>query len=78
MNAEEYMNEMKLIAEEEGYELTPTAEKVAKFRERTGMPISECPCDPGNPYRGCIGTICREEIETTGTCHCHAYKRRDK
>ena len=31
MNADEIMNEMKLIAEEQGYELTENAEKIAAF-----------------------------------------------
>ena len=69
-------DEMKQIAEEQGYELTPTAEKVAKFRERTHQPISICPCDPKNPYRGCVGSACRVEIENDGICKCQAYRKR--
>lgn len=72
----EIYEQMKLIAEEQGYELTETAEKVAKFRERTHKPISICPCDPKNPYRGCVSNLCREEILTVGKCHCGAYKKK--
>lgn len=76
MTADDYLNEMRIIAEENGYELTENAEKIAKFRERTGLPIFDCPCDRGNPYRGCIGSLCRKEIEENGICHCQAYRKR--
>lgn len=78
MNADEIMNEMKLIAEEQGYELTENAEKIAKFRARTGMDMSVCPCDPKNPYRGCVGSLCRQELETAGMCHCNCFKKESK
>ena len=78
MNAEEYMNEMKIIAEEQGYELTETAEKVAKFMERQKIPLGVCPCarDVPAPYRGCIGFICKNEIEEKGICHCQVFRRK--
>ena len=65
MNADEIMNELKLIAEEQGYELTDNAEKIEKFRARANIPLSVCPCakDVPAPYRGCVGHICKEEIE---------------
>lgn len=73
---EKILKEMQKIAEENGYELTETAEKIANFRDRTGMPMSDCPCDKGNPYRGCIGQLCKKEIEENGVCHCNAYRKR--
>ena len=78
MNAEEYMNELKLIAEEQGYELTDNAEKIAKFRARANIPLSVCPCakDVPAPYRGCVGHICKEEIETFGVCKCNCFRRK--
>jgi len=74
MNADEIMNEMKLIAEEQGYELTENAEKIAKFRARTGLPMSQCPCDPKASGRGCIGPVCRDELETKKICHCNCFR----
>lgn len=72
------LDEMKLIAEEQGYELTETAEKVAKFMERQKIPMGVCPCsrDVSAPYRGCVGSLCRKEIEENGVCHCRAYRKR--
>lgn len=79
MNAEEYMNEMKLIAEEQGYELTENAEKIAKFRARANVPLSVCPCDKDSPapYRGCVGFICADEIKEKGVCKCNCFRRKD-
>ena len=76
MNADEIMNELKLIAEEQGYELTENAEKIAKFRARTGLPMNKCPCDPNNPYRGFVGSLCRQELKTSGVCHCNCFRSR--
>ena len=72
----EIYEQMKIIAEEQGYELTENAEKIAKFRARTGMDMSVCPCDPKSPYRGCIGSQCKKEIEETGVCHCNCFRRK--
>ena len=65
MNADEIMNELKLIAEEQGHELTDNAEKIEKFRAMANIPLSVCPCakDVPAPYRGCVDHICKEEIE---------------
>jgi len=78
MNAEEVLNELKLIAEEQGYELTETAEKVAKFMERQHIPLGVCPCERKTPapYRGCVGFICKNEIEEKGICHCQVFKKK--
>jgi len=74
MNADDILQELKLIAEENGYELTENAEKIAKFRARTGLPMNLCPCDKTNPYRGCIGSLCKKELETDGVCHCNLFR----
>ena len=77
MNVDEIMNEMKLIAEEQGYKLTENAEKIAKFRAMANIPLSICPCDKENPapYRGCVGIICENEIKTYGVCKCNCFKQ---
>ena len=71
------LEEMKQIAEEQGYELTETAEKVAKFMERRKMSIGVCPCHPDvpAPYRGCIGFLCQDEIKNKGKCCCGVFKK---
>lgn len=78
MNADDILNELKLIAEENGYELTENAEKIAKFRARTGLDLGKCVCDPKNPYKGCISNLCRKEIEEDGVCGCRCFRRVDK
>ena len=77
MNQDDIYLEMKQIAEEQGYELTPTAEKVARFMERQHIPLGVCPCakDVPAPYRGCVGIICQKEIEENGVCHCNVYRK---
>ena len=78
MEADDILLEMKLIAEEQGYELTENAEKIAKFRARTGLPMNLCPCDKDNPYRGCVGSLCKKEIKEEGICHCRCFCKVDK
>lgn len=75
---QEYLNELKLIAEEQGYELTENAEKIAKFRARANVPLSVCPCDKDTPapYRGCVGFICADEIKEKGVCKCNCFRRK--
>lgn len=75
MTKDEILTEMKVIAEENGVELTENAEKIASFRARTGLPMNLCPCDKSNPYRGCIGSLCMKEIEEDGICHCQCFKK---
>lgn len=75
MTKDEILAEMKVIAEENGVELTENAEKIASFRARTGLPMNLCPCDKSNPYRGCIGSLCMKEIEEDGICHCQCFKK---
>ena len=76
MTKDEILAEMKVIAEENGVELTENAEKIASFRARTGLPMNLCPCDKSNPYRGCIGSLCMKEIKEEGLCHCRCFQRR--
>lgn len=78
MNADEVLKEMRTIAEENCYELTENAEKIAKFRARANIPMNLCPCDKGNPLRGCIGVKCHLEIKEDGECHCRAFRKIDK
>lgn len=67
--------EMEKIAKENNVELTETAVNIARFRARTGLEMSICPCDKGSKERGCIGPLCMKEIEERGICHCHAFKK---
>ncbi len=66
------------LATAHNVELTENAVKIAKFRERTGLPMDRCPCHPDMlaPERGCIGTICMQEIETLGQCCCRCFKKK--
>lgn len=77
MTKEEIFEEMKQIAEENGLKLTENAEKIASFRARTGLPMNQCPCDKNNPYRGCIGILCKKELEENKICHCQAFQKLD-
>ena len=70
-------NKMVLLAKKHNVEITENAVKIANFRERVGMSITVCPCAKGDPDRGCISEKCLHEIETTGCCHCGAFRRRD-
>ena len=74
MNADDILLEMKLIAEEQGYELTENAEKIAGFRARANIPLSVCPCCRGDKTRYCISEQCKKDIEMFSTCHCRAYR----
>lgn len=75
MTKDEILSEMKLIAEENGVELTENAEKIASFRARTGIRLNKCVCDPKNPYRGCISNLCMKEIKEENICHCRAFQK---
>jgi hypothetical protein len=75
MNVDDIYTEMKRLAKQNNVELTDTAENLARFRARTGLPMSKCPCSPGDIARGCISIKCMHEINTFGTCHCQAYKK---
>lgn len=51
-------------------------EKIAKVRIKLGIPLSQCPCDRKDPFRGCISLKCLKEIAETGKCHCGVFIRR--
>ena len=70
-------DEMLALAKAHNVEITENAVKIANFRERTGLPITVCPCAKGDTARWCISEKCLHEIETTGCCHCGAFRRRD-
>lgn len=76
MNPDSILLEMKKLADQHNVELTDNAENIARFRARSGLPLSKCPCAPGDPNRGCISAKCLHEIETLSKCHCQCYRRR--
>ena len=69
------LEEIKRIAEERGVALTDNAEKIAKVRERLGIPMTECPCARDDVDRGCISAKCYREIQEQGECHCRCYRK---
>ena len=75
MNLDEYMVLLSKIAKENNLELTDNAEKIARFRVRTQMPMEKCPCSPMDSSRGCIGPKCWEELNTDGICHCSCFRK---
>lgn len=78
MTLDEYENEMKKLAKENNLELTENAHNIARFRERTQLPMSKCPCSQNDPERYCISEKCMDDIVATGTCHCQCYMRKWK
>lgn len=76
MTEQEILEQMKVIADKHGVEITETAQKIARFRARTGMPMNQCPCDKESLFRGCIGCLCMTEINLEGICHCKAFRKR--
>lgn len=75
MNADDIMIEMKKLAKQHNVELTDTAENLARFRARSGLPLEKCPCSPLDKDRGCISKKCLAEIELFGKCHCQCFKK---
>lgn len=69
-------DEMVALAKAHNVEITENAVKIANFRERTGTPITVCPCAKGDAARGCISEKCLHEIETLGQCCCRAFKKK--
>ena len=67
---------MKQLAEQEGYEVTDNAPKIAKVKERFfGVEHwKRCPCDPDSD-RFCISEHCKRDIQQNGVCHCNAYRK---
>lgn len=67
-------DKIKQKAEENGYGLTPFAEKIAQAKERFfgEAEWERCPCDPISD-RSCISERCHHDIMTEGHCHCNCY-----
>lgn len=76
MTLDEYENIIKKMAKEYGVELTENAYKIARFRERTQLPMSKCPCSQNDPDRFCISEKCMADIMSTGKCHCQCFKKK--
>ncbi len=70
------INKLKQKAEENGYQLTDNAEKIANAKSRFFTPEEweRCPCDR-NSDRACISDRCKQEIEANGICHCSLYRK---
>ena len=77
MNQDDIYNEIKKLANQHNVEINDNAVNIARFRARTGLPLSKCPCAPGDTERGCISEKCMREIEKYGYCHCHCFRRSD-
>ena len=75
MNLDEYMALLNKIAKENNLELTDNAEKIARFRVRTQLPMDKCPCAPQAEGRGCIGPKCWEELNRDKICHCACFRK---
>lgn len=71
----EIYDELSKIALENGYNLTDNAKKISEFRVKAKIPMEICPCDKKNPGRGCIGPVCRKEIEEKGVCTCKCFTK---
>lgn len=78
MTLDEYEQILERLAKENGLELTENAHNIARFRERTQLPMEECPCAVGAKGRGCIGPVCLEEIEKFGRCHCNCFCKKQQ
>lgn len=72
------LEQIKVIAEQFGVELTDTAPKVAKAREKLKCGLDKCICEPNNPERFCISKKCMQDINEVGHCHCLCYKLKGK
>lgn len=77
MNLDEYEQLLRKIAKENGLELTENAYKIARFRERTQLPMSKCPCSQNDPDRFCISKKCMDDIMKFGECGCRCYKKKE-
>jgi hypothetical protein len=78
MTLDEYEAEMKKLAKENNLELTENAHNIARFRERTQLPMSKCPCSQNDPERYCISEKCMDDIISTNRCHCQCFQRKGK
>lgn len=73
MTEDEYYREFEKLAEQHNVGLTETAQRLAKFRERTQLSMDRCPCEAHNKERGCISPLCLKEIQEYGSCHCNCF-----
>ena len=76
MNQDDIYLELQRLAKENNVELTDNAVNIARFRARAGIPLDICPCERGNPERGCISAKCMNEIEMFNECHCRCFRKR--
>ena len=62
-------DKMQKIAEENGAELSPIANKIIRVKERN---IDEyaCPCHPDDPEHYCMSQLCKTTLYTKGKCDC--------
>lgn len=62
-------DKMQKIAEENGAELSPIADKIIRVKERN---IDEyaCPCHPDDPEHYCMSQLCKTTLYTKGKCDC--------
>ena len=68
---------IRALAESEGFDLTENLPAIARAKTRFfGVEDwRKCPCDRDSD-RACISTRCFAEIMRDGVCHCNLYKRR--
>ena len=70
---------IKAIAQEEGYKLSDNVSKIAKAKlMMKGLDNWHlCPCYPADDIEhGCGTELCKQEIERDGVCHCHLYNKK--
>lgn len=77
MTEEEYYNQAKKLADENGFVLTENAHRICAFRARADISMDKCPCEQNNPKRFCISELCKEDIEKFGRCHCNCYYKKE-
>lgn len=68
------LEQIKIIAEQNGVELTENAPKVAKARAMMNCPLDKCICCPNDNEMFCISKKCMQHIKEHGKCHCNCYK----
>jgi len=76
MTLDEYEQLLRKISKDNGLELTENAYRIARFRERTQLPMDKCPCSPNDSERFCISEKCMDDIIKLGKCHCQCFKRK--
>ena len=76
------LEDCKKFAKENGFELSTFAEKIIA---RTNANDGYCPCcseqerneHPENNYM-CPCSLCKNDVETKGYCHCHLFQKSTK